>query len=289
MKKKVDTNIHSLRLKRLKKAGLLLATGSLLGLLTYSILEKNSFSSFHTVALEIVAPFQQAVVRSVLFFRELERSYGELVDAREENIILRRELQKYRKKELLWLEDRITNIRLAELLELKRSIPAPTLTARIIGKDPTRWHQTLLVDRGSVDGIRKGMAAIAEDGIAGQVIAVSPHYAKILLATSPNSAIEVIIQKNRTRGILKGQGDQKPYALEYVLKNVDIKTGDLILTSSSDNSYPEGIVAGRVVSVLDSSRGIFHEVEVTPSVNFSTLEKLLVVLGGGVPPEKITR
>ena len=147
------------------------------------------------------------------------------------------------------------------------------MTARVIGKDPSFWFHTIIVDRGENDGVVEGMVALNSDGIVGQVIHVSNNYSKVLLAIAPSSAIDVFVQKTRVRGILKGVGENG-YQLHYVLKNAEVSRGDHIVTAGIGGVFASGIPVGTVSAVHRKTRGMFLEIEVEPSVDFQRLEFL---------------
>ena len=111
----------------------------------------------------------------------------------------------------------------------------------------------------------------------GQILETSRSTSKVLLAHDHNSAVNALVQKNRVQGIVKGEGSQT-YNMRYILKNADVEEGDLIVTSGLGGSFPKGIPVGTVSSVTKTKRGMFQNITVTPSVNFSQLEYLVVIL-----------
>lgn len=179
-------------------------------------------------------------------------------------------------------------MRLKEELEFRKGADFPPLTARVIGRDPAFWFNTVLVDRGENDGVVEGMAALTSKGVVGQVIHTSNNYCKILLAIAPSSAIDVYVQKNRVRGILKGAGENG-YVLHYVLKNADVAKGDRIVTAGIGGLFASGIPVGTVSAVRRKKRGMFLEVEVAPSIDFQRLEfvQLNLSLQQSVTQERI--
>jgi rod shape-determining protein MreC len=95
------------------------------------------------------------------------------------------------------------------------------------------------------------------------------------LANAPSSAIDAMVQKNRTRGILKGAGE-KGYILQYVLKSADIEVGDHIVTAGIGGIFPPGIPLGRISRIEKKQRGMFQEIEVEPYIDFQKLEYVLL-------------
>jgi rod shape-determining protein MreC len=170
-----------------------------------------------------------------------------------------------------------TNASLRKLLEFKNTLDQQqTVAATIVGKDPSTLFRSVIIDRGSNSGIMKGNPVVNNDGVVGQVFNVTPNYAKVLLAIAPSSAIDVLLQKSRVRGILKGNGTLM-YRLEYILKTAEIEEGEHVVTAGYGGIFPTGLQVGVVSKIIRKPRGMFHEIEVTPSVDYQKMEHLLIL------------
>ncbi|MGV1099997.1 rod shape-determining protein MreC [Thiovibrio sp. JS02] len=265
--------------KRAKQIKVFLLFGLLLTLiliLIVSAVGRQEFNAPHKFALEVIGTAQYGITRVSGYFNGVWRNYTALISVREENARLREELQKYKAINNEYREAVATNVRLAKLLEMKEVLPAPTLTAEIIGMDPSQWFKTVIIDRGSSDGVQAGMPVTTVEGVVGQVVNTSPHYAKILLATDPNSAIDALIQRTRVQGIVKGNGTA--YHMDYVLKNSDVQKGDTIVTSGIGGVFPKGIPLGTVANVEKTRRGMFQKIDIEPSTDFTQLEYIIIVM-----------
>lgn len=241
-----------------------------------STLGTQRFGFVHKLVFEAAAPVQRGFATVAGYVETFKDDYVALLNVREENRRLWKALQEAREAANRNREALATNNRLRKLLEFKESMDLPMLAARIIGKDPSLWFRTVIVDRGSSDGVVKGMPVVNGDGVVGQVFNVSPNYSKVLLAIAPSSAIDVLLQKSRVRGILKGTGSLS-YKLDYVLKTVDVQEGDQVVTAGYGGLFPPGMPVGVVSSVVKKRRGMFLDIEVTPTVDFLTLEDLLII------------
>jgi rod shape-determining protein MreC len=240
------------------------------------ILGDQQFGPAHKLLFQLAGPLQKgaaAVGRSV---HSVKRKYVDLLTVREEKERLWRELQECRATAYANREAVALNARLRKLLDFKESSNQPTVTARIIGKDPSLWFRSVIIDRGTADGVEKGMPVVTGDGIVGQIYASSADYSKVLLAIAPSSAIDVLLQRSRIRGILKGTGDNL-YRLEYVLKTAEVFKGDRVVTAGYGGMFPTGLPVGIVSRVTRKRRGMFLEIDVVPAVDFRTLENLLVI------------
>jgi len=235
------------------------------------------FGPFHQITLETLGPVQSLFTSVSRGVHQVWDDYIALWAVRDENKRLRIMLEEYNEKLNEYTEAYSTYLGLYEKLRFKEKDPFPSITARVVGKGPSHWFQTIIIDRGENDGIVDGMVARNEKGVVGQVIQVSPNYSKILLANAPSSAIDAMVQKNRVRGILKGAG-QRGYILHYVLKKADITVGDRIVTAGIGGVFPSGIPLGRVSAVRKKQRGMFQEIEVEPAVDFQRLEMVFINL-----------
>ncbi|MBC8318781.1 MAG: rod shape-determining protein MreC [Desulfobulbaceae bacterium] len=245
-------------------------------ILIVSTVGRQEFNTPQKLTLDLVGRGQLVLKTISNVFTGTWGKYVALWDVREENENLRKELDKHKSVTSEYREAMATNVRLSKLLRLKDSLPPPTITAQIIGRDPSLWFRTVIIDQGRKDGVEKGMPVITAEGIVGQVLDTSPGFSKVLLANDPNSAIDVIIQKNRAQGIIKGVGDA--YDLHYILKNADVEKGDLVVTSGMGGIFPKGLPVGTVSWVMKSKRGMFQQIKIAPAVDFSKLEYLIVAL-----------
>jgi rod shape-determining protein MreC len=229
------------------------------------------------IAVSVIAPFQKASTKSILFLRDIWYHYFFLVHAAEENDALKKVLDKSFEKNVRYREITLSNSRLRSLLNFEKTMTDPVLSAEVIGKDPSPWFKTVLIDKGKHDGVERGMAVVVPKGIAGQITEVSSHYSKVLLIIDPNSAVDALVQSDRARGIIKGDAAGE-LSFKYVLRKHDIAIGELVVSSGLDGVFPKGLAVGQVSGVFKPKAGIFQEVTVTPYVDFEKLEEVLVVL-----------
>ncbi|KAF0188006.1 MAG: rod shape-determining protein [Desulfobulbaceae bacterium] len=227
--------------------------------------------------MQSLGPVQGGASKLTNSFQVFAGDYLALWSIRDDNKQLRLKIADYQQQLDQLREAYARNRYLENELAFKRVENFPALTARVVGKDPSFWFKTLIVDRGKNDGVIKGMVARTSLGVVGQVIQVSDNYAKILLTNAPSSAIDAMIQKNRVRGILKGAAD-KGYVLYYVLKNAEVEVGDRVVTAGVGGVFPSGIPLGTVSEVRSKRRGMFQEIEVAPVVDFGRLEMVFIDL-----------
>ena len=225
----------------------------------------------------LVSPFQEAVSHTIRFAKDIWRHYFYLVSAAKENDRLLKSLQLEKEKNNRLKEMELSHKRLQRFLGFSEDLAEPVVAAEVIAKDPSPWFKTIMINKGSQEGLQRGMPVVMPEGVAGLVTDVSGHYAKVLLIIDQNSAVDAILQRTRARGIVKGD-PSGALVLKYVLRKHDVRKGDTVISSGLDGVFPKGLRIGEVARVEKPNSGIFQEVLVTPFVHFETLEEVLIVL-----------
>lgn len=229
------------------------------------------------VTLFFFSPLQEAITHSINFIEGLWHHYFYLVTVAKQNDQLKKTLSITAERNRQLAEIELSNRRLRKLLDFQQNITNRVVAAEVIGKDPSVWFKTIVIDKGSADGIAKGFPVLIPEGIAGQVIEVSKRHSKVLLIIDPNSAVDALVQRTRSRGLIKG-GVGGKCLFKYVLRKHEIRVGDSVISSGLDGVYPKGLDIGRISGIIRRNAGIFQEVTVTPNVDFEKLEQVLVML-----------
>jgi rod shape-determining protein MreC len=230
--------------------------------------------------LWVMRPLQIAAQASTNWIEEIENNYSMLTGYKSENEKLRKRIQELEVERNRLLEAEATNRRLQEMLAFRSHLPSGSMMASIIADSASSWFKSCLLDKGSADGVRKGMAVVTPLGVVGQVVAVTPRTAKVLLLTDPNNGVDVLVQRTRARGIVSGSLDNGPI-LKYVKRSEDIQEGDRLVTSGLDGIFPKGIVAGTVIKVRKQNLGLFQHIEVMPAVRLERTEEVFIVKADG--------
>jgi rod shape-determining protein MreC len=166
---------------------------------------------------------------------------------------------------------------LAALVDFSRTNPESTYrAAAVIGRDPSPFLHYVVINRGSNDGIRRGMPVVTNQGLIGRVDAVIADAARVQLITDPASSINVHLQNAGTDAILMGSvtGD---VSLDMISQDASVEPGDLILTSGLGGGYPPDLIIGQVLSVRSLDVELFQQATVQPTVDFSLLQIVLVI------------
>jgi rod shape-determining protein MreC len=223
-------------------------------------------------------PLQIASQETTNWIRGFRENYNTLAGFKAENERLRARIQALEAEKQRLLEAEATNLRLKQLLDFRNQLSGKPIVASIIANSANSWFQSCVLNKGSANGIRRGMAVVTPVGVVGKVVSVTPRTAKVLLLTDPNSGIDVLVQRTRARGIVSGSLENGT-VLKYVKRSEDIQEGDRLITSGMDGVFPKGMLVGTVIKVRKQHLGLFQFVEVLPAVQSSRVEDVLVVSG----------
>lgn len=199
-----------------------------------------------------------------------------VMSAADENRKLKAELQTTLTERQRYSEIVKENQRLHELLDLKRQVQGGGVAAQVIARGYDKFVNTLVIDKGSNEGISKDMSAITPNGLAGKVYAVRGEYSDVMLLTDPNFSVAVRLQESRHEGVLTGTG-RRYCLLKYVPTENPVKEGEVVVTSGLDGIFPQGMPVGRVTKVRTEGVEFFQYIEVAPFQPAGKIEEVLVV------------
>jgi rod shape-determining protein MreC len=166
---------------------------------------------------------------------------------------------------------------LAALVDFSRASPESSYkAASVIGRDPSPFLHYIIINRGSNDGIQRGMPVVTNEGLAGRIDAVISDAARVQLITDPASSVNVHLRNANTDAMVAGSvtGD---IALELISQDVAVESGDIILTSGLGGGFPSDLIVGQVVNVRRLPAELFQEATVQPAVDFTRLQIVLVI------------
>jgi len=197
-------------------------------------------------------------------------------DLREENRILRARIDLLNGRIEEAKVIRGENQRLKALLEFRKFVPYATMPAQVIGRDPSNWSNSLIIDKGSEHGIRTNKAVISTRGLVGRVIEVGRCSSRVLLISDPNSKVGVLIQRTRHGGILTGRPDGKCKMI-YIAPDSDILRGDRVITAGFSGIFPKDILVGEISGVGKEPGRLYKYAIIKPAQDLSRLEEVLCI------------
>lgn len=169
-----------------------------------------------------------------------------------------------------------TNI-LSALVDFARANPENDYqAAAVIGFDTNPFLRYVLINRGSDQGIRRGMPVVTQQGLVGRITAVTASAARVQLITDPASTVNVRLQPSGAQAVLNGQitGD---VILDMIPQDAKVQVGDLVLTSGLGGGYPPNLLIGQVTGIRSRDQDLFQRATVQTVTDFSKLEIVLVI------------
>ncbi|MDW7709282.1 MAG: rod shape-determining protein MreC [Deferrisomatales bacterium] len=230
------------------------------------------------------APVQTAVKGIAEGLGSVVDRYVFLVYAARDAELLRREVAELR-RELLDVEEVAQeNLRLKALLGFKEATPLRQIPARVVGRSATLWFQSLVLDKGSADGVVVDCPVTTPAGVVGRVFEVSGSASRVLLLTDPNSAVDAIVQRTRAQVLVEGTLGPTCRVL-HLARGEEAAPGDRVVTSGLGGIFPKGLLLGEISHVEARPGDVFHAAQLAPSADFSRLEEVFVILpdGGDAP------
>ena len=237
---------------------------------------------FKSLAFAIFYPFQYTGTASITFVKDFFTSIQNNKELKRELVETRKLLEEFERTQYEFEEIKKENERLKRLIGIQSELEYETIIAEIVAKSPQNFYKTLIVNRGTKSGVRKWMPVIAyQEGvkcIVGKVIDVQPYSARITPLIEQTSYIGAMLKDSRYSGILVGQSPISENCLiQYIDRRVEMKYGDIVVTSGMGGVFPKGIMIGEVVSVSKKRYGIFQEAMVQPKVNLGRLEEVYII------------
>jgi rod shape-determining protein MreC len=241
-------------------------------------------NAFDRTLLQVSAPIQYVATQLAQGVSGIWQEYMYLVEVGRENERLRAESARLRENNFQLQAAAQENRALHRLLQLREEVKGSLLSAQVIGKEINPYFRVirLRLDRGDRDHLREGMPVLTPDGLVGQVRRTWGRYSDVLLLADKTSAIDVIVQRNGARGMLKGSGNNENYVcrVEHLVREDDVKVGDVVVTSGLGQRFPASILVGRIKELHKKDFGLYQEATVTPAVNFSRLDEVVIMTSG---------
>lgn len=239
-------------------------------------------SRLEAVFVRSVAPFSRAVAATTGALESVGRGARMRTTLEEENRELRAEVERLRasRVEALGIEQELE--RLSVALDYT-AVPRGSLrVADIVYIDHASWLQTLLLYVGDSPVVRN-QAVVGVDGLVGRVVVAPLPYAKVQLVTDRAASVGGMVERTRRQGVVRGSS---PGSLDfaYVPLQADVRVGDQVVTAGIDGIYPRGVPIGTVVEVKPGDE-LFHEIRLTPAVDFGVLDQVYILDRVPVPEE----
>ena len=229
-----------------------------------------------------VTSIQSAVHSATTWTRDMVSGIADTGKLRSEKEGLEVEVMQLNYRISQLQEQEQENERLTSLVSAKsRYTEYPTLYASVVAKSAGRWFDTFTIDKGTLNGVEKGMAVITGDGLVGRISEAGLSYSKVISVIDSSGSTACLIERTRDNGIMKGQlsaaSDDDSCRMYYVPSVNDITPGDTVITSGLDQVYPKGLIVGTVIEVSRQTDTSSQFLVIDPAADFEHIEEVLVV------------
>jgi len=240
----------------------------------YRLAEISFFDRFLINAL---APIQKGLSSTKDYISSGIEHYLLNVTASRENIKLKRDYSELESELFKIREIEKENRRLKALLEFNSEIPLKKVLAEVVAWDASSEFKVIRINKGSKSGLRLQSTVITTQGLVGYVYRLTDNFADVLTILDRNNKVDAVLERIRAHGIVEGYSQDK-CIMKYVGRKDPVVLEDILITSGLGNVYPKGIKIGTVSRIERESFGITQYIEVKPSVDFSRLEEVVVLL-----------
>lgn len=201
----------------------------------------------------------------------------DLASLRSRNAELESEISQLQSQVIQLKQQLVETDVLYALLNFARDNPENQyVAAAVIGRDPSPFMHYVIIDHGTDSGIRHGMPVVTDQGLVGRVDAVTAKAARVELITDPGSVINVKLVslgvEAQIAGSLTGEIN-----LQMVPQDLELKPGEIVLSSGLGGAYPSDLLIGQVISVIKRQTDLFQSAVVQPVVDFANLNAVLVI------------
>ncbi|MDD2694747.1 MAG: rod shape-determining protein MreC [Anaerolineales bacterium] len=180
--------------------------------------------------------------------------------------------------QIIELEQQLSETKiLSALVDFARANPENRYqAAAVVARDPSPFMQYVIINRGSDDGLRRGMPVVTAQGLVGRIAAVTAGAARVQLITDPASTVNVHLEPSGAQAVLFGSITAE-ITLEMIPQSAEVKPGDLVLTSGLGGGFPANILIGQLAGVRSRDQDLFQRATIQSVVDFTHLEIVLVI------------
>jgi rod shape-determining protein MreC len=239
------------------------------------VFQRTSFAE--RMIIDLMAPVQA-------FIMNFERGVGSYVEdyvmnynSSKENKNLKNKISELQSEMFSYQEQIKESSRLRELIKYGEEIERKKIFARVVSWDSADDYKVVRINRGLKDGVKLQSVVTSAGGLVGYVYRLTDHYADVITILDANNRVDGVVERLRSHGIVEGYSRGR-CVMKYVSRTEPIILNDIVLTAGLGNVYPKGLKIGYISRIERESYGTTQHVEVTPLVNFSKLEEVMVIV-----------
>ncbi|NWQ40192.1 rod shape-determining protein MreC [Bacillus sp. EB106-08-02-XG196] len=263
----------------------------LVALIGFSLRERSKLSWPEQFLKDTVGLVQSLVSKPAHLVAGFFENLQDLQNTYEENKELKSRLEKLVSLEAQVHELEKDNNELRDILGEEETLSDfEPLQATVIGRNPDRWHEMIIINKGKTNGIKKNMAVVTAHGLIGKVKTVNQFSStvQLLSAMDPKNRISAIVQgETDVFGLVEGYDkEKKALLIKAIPSGVEIKKGQNVITSGLGGVFPKGLQIGKVIDVKPDEYGLNQTALVDPGADFYDLENIIVITRSMAQPNE---
>ncbi len=268
-------------MSKIKKRAIIAVLAAVLAAAGLTVAAKLGVNPVSNAVNTVISPVQSVIVKVFRPVKNFISFVTEMKGLKEENELLKSEVATLKKESRNQEEYKKENTRLKKLLNLTDDMTGcETVSAKIVSFEPGNWFYSLIINKGSRDGIKLADTVISEGGLIGKISEVGINWARVSTILDSQNSVGIKLTRTGDVGIAEGDTEllkNKRFKLDYISKNTSLISGELLETSGLGGIYPPGLSVGTIEEVELDSTGELVKGIVKPAANFENLYEVLVV------------
>ncbi len=242
-----------------------------------------SSSFFRGVFGTVLAPFESGIAKAGSLLNDRVEELQSVRELMEENTRLKAQVDQLTIENTALQQDKYELASLRALYELDAEYEQyAKVGARVISRDSSNWYSAFLIDKGYEDGISRDMNVMAGSGLVGRIDAVGPNWSRVLSVISDHSNVSAMVLSSQSNLIVSGSLEDYSRGVIDFAQLFDpsgkVVPGDKIVTSQISEKYLPGILVGYVATITEDANNLTRSGTLTPAVDFSHLDEVLVLM-----------
>jgi len=253
----------------------------LVALVSFSLRDRYNATFPERIIKDTVGVAQSIVMMPTNYVVGIFSNIDALLNTFEENKRLKAQLEDFAVLQTELTDVKSENEKLRALVDKKESLKAyDALQATVISRNPDQWEEKLIIDKGSVHGVKKNMAVLTANGLIGKIILVTPYTSEVelLYTNNPNYRVSAMVQgEKEVYGLIEGYDEEKnKLIMKRIDSNFEVKKGATVVSSGLGGIFPKGVLIGKITEISTDDFGLTKMAYVEPSADFSIIEHVVI-------------
>lgn len=254
----------------------------LVALISFSLRDRQNASLPEQIIKDTVGFVQSIVAKPASYLTGFVNNVDDLLNTYDENKRLKSRLEEFGTLQAKVNELKVENDKLKDLVGKKDDLRNfNPIQASVIARNPDQWEEKLILNVGSMGGVKVNMAVLTSKGLIGKIVQTTPYTSQVELLSTNNSNYRVSAvvanKKSEAFGLVEGFDSKRG---ELILKRIDsslpVKKGDKVTTSGLGGIFPKGVLIGEITKVSTDDYGLTKLAYVKPAADFSMLDHVVI-------------